>query len=42
MAKRVMTEAQAERLIQMLGIIARGTSPDWAEEIAKIIKGKNE
>jgi hypothetical protein len=34
-----MTKDQAERLIQILGIIARGTSPDWAEEIVKIVEG---
>ena len=32
-----MNEVQAERLIKLLGIIARGVSPDWGNVIKKIV-----
>jgi len=32
-----MTEFQAERLIKLLGIIARGINPDWGNVIRKIV-----
>jgi hypothetical protein len=32
-----MTEAQTERIIQLLGIIARGANPDWGNIIKEIV-----
>jgi hypothetical protein len=32
-----MSESQAERLIKLLGIIARGVNPDWDNVIKKIV-----
>jgi hypothetical protein len=33
-----MTEAQTERIIQLLGIIARGSNPDWGNIIKEIVE----